>query len=219
MKNTILPIGALVMVLNTFAQNNFDPSKIDIVRDEYGVPHIFAETDAEVAYGLEWATAEDDAENSQFMLCAMRGLLGKRQGIDGAKIDFAVQFLGVVDYVNEHYEESIPEDLKRMLEGAAAGSNAFFDAHPELVWDKKALPVKPQDFVTGYILAMALMGGVQGTVEDMVSGKIQRNVPEDVEDGIGSNAFAFNSNKTADGNTYLAVNAHQPIEGLLSFYE
>lgn len=218
MKNVLGLSFLLLSATICSAQTTIDPSKIDIVRDEYGVPHIFAKTDAEVAYGLEWATAEDDVENSQFMLAAMRGLLGKRQGIDGAKIDFAVQFLGVVDYVNEHYEESIPEDLKRVLEGAAAGANAYYDKHPELAWDKKLLPVKPQDFVTGYMLAMALMGGVQGTVEKMVDGRIQNDVP-DKEDGIGSNAFAFNSKKTADGNTYLAVNAHQPIEGLLSWYE
>lgn len=219
MKNPFLFGLFTFLIVQATAQQQFDPSKIDIVRDEFGVPHIFAKTDAEVAYGLEWATAEDDVDNAQFMLCAMRGLLGKRQGIDGVKIDFAVQFLGVVDYVNENYEESIPEDLKRMLEGAAAGANAYYRAHPEMVWDKKMFPIVPQDFVTGYMMAMALMGGVQGTVEDMVSGKIQRKVPKDVEDGIGSNGFAFNSNKTADGNTYLAVNAHQPIEGLLSWYE
>jgi acyl-homoserine-lactone acylase len=85
MKKTILFLSAFVLTSSTFAQQ-FDPKKIDIVRDEYGVPHIFAKTDAEVAYGLEWATAEDDVDNAQFMLCAMRGLLGRRQGIDGAKI-------------------------------------------------------------------------------------------------------------------------------------
>jgi acyl-homoserine-lactone acylase len=208
----------LAFTFSVQAQTTFDPKKIDIVRDEFGVPHIFAKTDAEVAYGLEWATAEDDVDNAQFMLCAMRGLLGRRQGIDGAKIDFAVQFFGVVDYVDEHYEESIPEDLKRLVEGAAAGANAYFAAHPEMAWDKKLFPIMPQDFVTGYMLAMGLMGGVQGTVEKMVDGSIQNYVPKP-EDGIGSNAYAFNSNKTADGNTYLAVNAHQPIEGLLSWYE
>lgn len=218
MKRITILINLVLVAFGLQAQQAFDPSQIDIVRDDYGVPHIFAKTDAEVAYGLEWATAEDDVENAQFMLAAMRGVLGKRQGIDGAKIDFAVQFLGVVDYVNEHYEKSIPEDLKRVLEGAAAGANAYYTAHPELLWDKKLLPVKPQDFVTGYMLAMALMGGVQGTVEKMVDGRIQNDVPK-AEDGIGSNAYAFNSKKTVDGNTYLAVNAHQPIEGLLSWYE
>ena len=213
---TLLVLATLVS--SACSQTNIDPKKIDIVRDEYGVPHIFAKTDAEVAYGLAWATAEDDVENAQFMLAAMRGYLGRLRGIEGAKIDFAVQFLGVVDYVNEHYEESIPEDVKRLVEGAAAGVNAYYDAHPEITWDKRMMPAKPQDFVTGYMLAMALMGGVQGTVEKMVDGRIQNDVPK-AEDGIGSNAYAMNSNKTTDGNTYLAVNAHQPIEGLLSWYE
>jgi acyl-homoserine-lactone acylase len=208
----------IIGMSSAFSQTTIDPKNIDIVRDEYGVPHIFAKTDAEVAYGLEWAIAEDDTANAQFMLAAMRGVLGKQQGIEGAKIDFAVQFLGVVDYVNEHYEESIPDDVKRVLEGAAAGANAYYLAHPEVSWDKKLFPAKPQDFVTGYMLAMALMGGVQGTVEKMVDGRIQNDVPK-AEDGIGSNAYAMNSKKTADGNTYLAVNAHQPIEGLLSWYE
>ncbi|MBC7867886.1 MAG: penicillin acylase family protein, partial [Gloeobacteraceae cyanobacterium ES-bin-316] len=35
----------------------------------------------------------------------------------------------------------------------------------------------------------------------------------------GSNAYAFNSKKTQDGNTYLNINAHQPLEGPVSWYE
>ena len=29
----------------------------------------------------------------------------------------------------------------------------------------------------------------------------------------GSNTFGFNSSKTKDGNTYLAINTHQPLDG------
>lgn len=35
----------------------------------------------------------------------------------------------------------------------------------------------------------------------------------------GSNAYAFNSGKTKDGNTYLNINAHQPLDGPVSWYE
>ncbi len=35
----------------------------------------------------------------------------------------------------------------------------------------------------------------------------------------GSNAFACNSSRTQDGKTYLAVNSHQPLEGMFSWYE
>jgi len=198
---------------------NIEPSKIEIVRDSFGVPHIFAKTDAEVAYGLAWATAEDDVENAQFMLCAMRGLLAKRLGIDGAKIDFAVQFLGVMGYVDAHYEKEMPADLKRVLEGYADGANAYFYAHPEKVWFKEAFPVRPQVLVAGYMLGMALMGGIDGTINSILNGNIMHQVPAQLADGKGSNAFAFNSTKTKDGNTYIGINAHQPAEGLLSWYE
>ena len=35
----------------------------------------------------------------------------------------------------------------------------------------------------------------------------------------GSNTFAFNSSKTKDGNIYLAINTHQPLDGPTSWYE
>ena len=35
----------------------------------------------------------------------------------------------------------------------------------------------------------------------------------------GSNAFAISSSRTKDGQTYLAINSHQPLEGLFSWYE
>jgi len=50
MKSIFSVFVLLLMAGISFAQ--VDPSKIDIVRDKYGVPHIFAKTDAEVAYGL-----------------------------------------------------------------------------------------------------------------------------------------------------------------------
>ena len=223
MKQTLLSILLLVNFHAVFSQKvknlqSIDPSRIEIVRDSFGVPHIFAKTDAEAAYGLAWATAEDDVDNAQFMLSTMKGRLGARQGIDGAKIDFAVQFLGVVDYVEKVYDKEIPDDFKRVLEGYAAGANAYFKKHPEKLWSKKLLPIRPQHIVAGYMLGMALMGGVEGTVRRMVDGNIIHDLPKP-EDGIGSNSFAFNSRKTKEGTTFLAVNAHQPIEGLLSWYE
>ena len=59
--------------LASFAQ--IDPSKIDIVRDHYGVPHIFGKTDPEVAYGLAWAQAEDDFETIQQSMLAGKAML------------------------------------------------------------------------------------------------------------------------------------------------
>ncbi|MDZ4845364.1 MAG: penicillin acylase family protein [Chitinophagales bacterium] len=197
---------------------NINPENIDIVRDSFGVPHIFAKTDAEVAYGLAWATSEDDVENSQFIICALRGYLGRKQGLDGVKVDYAVKMLGVTKYVEEHYKE-LPEDYKHLLKGYCDGANSYFLKYPEKGWFKKIFPVRPQDIVAGHMLAMALMGGVDGTINSIINGSIKNKVIGERPEGSGSNAFAFNSAKTLDGSAYLAVNAHQPIEGLLSWYE
>ena len=61
----------------SFVFSQIEPTKIDIVRDHYGVPHIFAATDAEVAYGLAWAHAEDDFKTIQIGYLAGNNLLSK----------------------------------------------------------------------------------------------------------------------------------------------
>ena len=50
MRNFIAIIFTTLFSYNTISQIN--PNNIDIVRDDFGVPHIFGKTDAEVAYGL-----------------------------------------------------------------------------------------------------------------------------------------------------------------------
>ena len=46
--------------------------KVTIYRDTWGVPHIFGKTDADAAYGLAYAHAEDDLQNMQDALLAAR---------------------------------------------------------------------------------------------------------------------------------------------------
>lgn len=216
---SLLALCFSALCFQTVAQN-FDPSKIEIVRDTFGVPHIFAKTDAEVAYGLAWATLEDDTANAQFLLLAAKGVLARHLGVEGAKIDYAAQLMGVIDFVEEHYEKDVPEDYKRVLEGYCAGANAYAKAHPkELFVKEKFFNVRPQEALAGYMLGLSLMAGVDGTINDILNGGVLQKLPEGADEGIGSNAIAFNSKMTSDGNTYLDINSHQPLEGLLSWYE
>ena len=114
---------------------------IEIVRDEYGVPHIFGKTDAEVAYGLEWATCEDDFETLQYLLMAAKCYLGIHLGVEGARIDYAVQAMGLHEFVEQNYESGVADDFKLILEAACQGVNAYAAAHPEEVWVKSNPPI------------------------------------------------------------------------------
>ena len=191
--------------------------QVEIVRDSFGVPHIFGKTDADVAYGLAWAQCEDDFETLQWGLMVAKGCLGRHLGIEGARIDYAVQLLRVRKTIYDRYEKDVSPGFKKMLEAGCAAVNRYAREHPEEILVKKAFPAEPADVIAGYMLAQALMMGIDGSLSALVDG----TVPEATlaQHGRGSNTLAMNSRKTADDKVYLNINSHQPLEGPLSWYE
>ena len=193
-----------------------NPLSIDIVRDSFGVPHIFANTDAEVAYGLAYAHSEDDFKTIQLGFLSGRSMLGFYKGKAGAQIDYIAYLLRCHQTATEKYESDISADYKKVLEGYCEGFNAYAKAHPDEVLVKKLLPLTPIDMVSYSILQLAVSSGMDKALTQIYNGSVASL--DQFKPG-GSNAYAFNSNKTADGNTYLNINAHQPLDGPVSWYE
>ncbi len=216
MKKMVFYFGFLFLLNSSFSQSLIDPASIDIVRDSFGVPHIFANTDAEVAYGLAYAHAEDDFKTIQLGFLSGRSMLGLYKGKAGAKIDYIALLLRCQQTVKEKYETDIATDFKRVLEGYCQGFNAYAKTHPGEVLVKKLLPLTPQDMLAYSMLQLAISSGA-----DRALGQIYGGTVPALESfsAAGSNAYAFNSHKTLDGNTYLNINAHQPLEGPVSWYE
>ena len=52
-----------------------------ITRDEWGVPHVHGTTDADAAFGLAYAHAQDDFNTIQDILIASRGKLSESYGV------------------------------------------------------------------------------------------------------------------------------------------
>ena len=191
-----------------------NPANITIARDQWGVPHIFAKTDAEVAYGFAWATAEDDFETMQKQILPVKGLMGRVAGKEGARLDVAVHLLDARTIVEERFEQDLSPDFRKVLEAYAAGANAYARSHPKEVLHHKLFPITGQDIIQSYVLGMALMSGVGRELGNILGGKYKAQPQE-----RGSNAFAIAPSKTADGKTYLVNNSHQPLEGFNSWYE
>jgi acyl-homoserine-lactone acylase len=210
----IILIACLLFTIHSQAQIN--PSKIDIIRDKYGVPHIFGKTDPEVAYGLAWAHAEDDFTTIQQSLLAGKAMLAQYQGKKGASIDYIVHLLRIPELVEERYESDLAPDFKKLLEGYCAGLNAYAAKHPKEVLLKKVFPVTPKEMVQYSVLQLCVLSGADKALAAIFGGTVPLLENYKTQ---GSNAFAFNSNKTTDGNVYLAINAHQPLEGPVAFYE
>ncbi|MFN5987239.1 MAG: penicillin acylase family protein, partial [Chitinophagaceae bacterium] len=80
----------LYTITNAQNQPTIRTAQITIARDSFGVPHIFAPTDPEVAYGLAWAHSEDDFKTIQTLILTGKGKLGTYMGKKGAPVDFVV---------------------------------------------------------------------------------------------------------------------------------
>ena len=94
-------MSAISIVNTTFSQV-IDVKNIEILRDSFGVPHIYAKTDAELAYGLAWAHSEDDFRTIQEAYLAGNALLSKYIGIKGAPADFITQFIGSRELIDNN---------------------------------------------------------------------------------------------------------------------
>ncbi len=205
-----------LFILSCPAIAQFNANKIDIVRDKYGVPHIFGKTDPEVAYGLAWAHAEDDFTTIQQSLLAGKSMLASYVGKKGASIDYIIHLLRIPELVEEKYETDFSPAFKKLLEGYCAGLNAYAAKHPGEVLLKKAFPMTPKDMVQYSVLQLCVLSGADKALASIFGGTVP--LLENYKTA-GSNAFAFNSHKTTDGQVYLDINAHQPLEGPVAFYE
>lgn len=191
-----------------------NPQLVQIVRDEWGVPHIFAKYDHEVAYGLAWANAEDDFATVQELIIAGQGRAGRYMGKDGAKRDYLVHLFDVQGAVDAQFDEVFSEDVKRYLDGYAQGLNAFANAHSEEVLVPGLFPINGKDVVYTNVFAACIVSGAHNEVAAVLNGEYDGG-----RTWMGSNAMAINADRSDDGSTILMINPHMPLEGPFSWYE
>ena len=205
-----------LMCYSIYGQINVE--QIDIYRDVYGVPHIYANSDKNAAYGLAWAHAEDDFETIQYTFLPSKGLMGLHSGKEGVIMDYLVSFLRCRQTAEKHVSQLSPEVLE-VIEGYVAGINAFAKAFPSKVLVKNSFPMTVLDYLTGYNLVIHFFSDTGDMLGALLSNS-NKSVDEELEEKtIGSNAFAFSRSIMKHNKTVLNVNTHQPLEGPFSWYE
>jgi acyl-homoserine-lactone acylase len=216
MKKQIIVLIVLLLFLNSnYSQIN--PNNIEIVRDNYGVPHIYGKTDAEVAYGLAWTHSEDDFKTIQQAYLAGNGLLSKHIGVKGAPADFLTQLIESKETVDKLFNTLSPDFIK-VAQGYAEGINKYAELHPKEILEKSLFPISVKKMLRYSFLQLFISNEAGRLVSSIVSNNVPRPNPIKAEMN-GSNTFAFNSIKTGKNETYLAINTHQPLDGPTSWYE
>ena len=189
-----------------------------IARDTYGVPHIFGHTDADVAYGLAYAHAEDDFSTLEDVLAATRGRAAAIDGKDGAQLDFALAFTDARAAAERGYLTQLDQPTRDLVEAYAAGLNRYVEKHPGEVRLRGLFPVTGRDVVAGFALRSPFFFGLDRTLGALTEDRLPpRDAGAEVEKG--SNGFAVAGRRSDDGVTRLIANSHQPWEGGVAWYE
>jgi acyl-homoserine-lactone acylase len=190
------------------------PYDVRILRDTWGVPHVFGKTDPDVAYGLAWAHAEDDFATIQGALLAARGRLATVLGRKGAPNDYMVQLLRVWDVVEAKYESDLSPETRALCQAYADGLNAYAAQHPEEAM-AALYPASGKDVVAGFVHKGPLFFGLDKTLAALLAEETKPAATMTP----GSNTIAVAPHRSADGFTRLAINSHQPWEGPVAWYE
>ena len=141
----------------------------EIIRSEYGVPHIYGKTDADVAFGVAIAQSEDDFFTLQDVIAMARGRYGAIAGEDGAAIDYVYHLLDARGTAQRHYG-SLPEDTRALFEAYATGLNQYARDNPGEVKLAKLFPMNGEDVAAGFALRQPFFFGLNNVIQPLVSG-------------------------------------------------
>ncbi len=208
----------LLILFFEFLQAQINPENVEIIRDSYGVPHIYGKTDADTAYGLAWAHAEDDFVTIQKAYLAGNGMLSRWNGKQGIGADFIAQFIQSEETVELLYH-TLSDEFIAVLQGYTEGLNSYAKYNPDEVLLSSLFPITPKKLLIYSQLQLFLSNEGDRFVEAIISDRVvpyKKPIDEDVR---GSNLIALSSRKTGTNESFLAINTHQPLEGPTSWYE
>lgn len=185
---------------------------ITIIRDDYGVPHIYGKTDADAVFGLLYAQCEDDFRRVERNFTWAIGRLAETEGEDALYSDLRARLFMTEDEAKTNYQAA-PDWLKQLCEAWADGINYYLHTHPEV--EPKVIK-KYEPWMTMYFTE----GSIGGDIERVSTRKIKafyerEELAEQVsdtdfflEEPKGSNGFAISGDLTASGDAMLLINPH-----------
>lgn len=198
--------------------------RVTIIRDQWGIPHIFGQSDADAVFGLLFAQCEDDFKRVEMNYIEKLGRMAEVKGEASLYEDLLIGL--VIDSaaaVNDY--QKAPRWLKSLLDAYADGINYYLHKHPEVkpVLLSRFQPWYPLLWTDGSIGAISTADISVGQLKDFYSGistgslsappdSPVRNLAmreEEIEpDPTGSNGFAFAPSITESGKAILYINPH-----------
>ena len=223
--NRIIYLLAFVLIMACKAENTKAPvvekwetqaANIEIIRDDYGVPHIYGKTDADAVFGLLYAQCEDDFNRVEQNYIWAIGRLAELEGEEALYSDLRAKLFMSEEEAKANYEKS-PDWLKKLCDAFADGVNYYLYTHPEV---KPKLLTHFEPWMPMYFSE----GSIGGDIERISTKKIaafyesdmalpeleelQLKREKEAEEPQGSNGIAISGKLTQSGNSMLLINPH-----------
>jgi acyl-homoserine-lactone acylase len=193
-------------------------ARVTIVRDDFGVPHVYGKTDADAVFGLLYAQCEDDFNRVERNYLWAIGRLAEVEGEEMLYSDLRARLYMSKEEAIQNYEKS-PEWLKALCLAFADGINYYLLTHPEV---KPKLLTKFEPWMPMYFSE----GSIGGDIESISTARVKAFYESDkslgyqhpkgsglVKPGVlqepqGSNGFTISGKHTASGKAMLLINPH-----------
>ena len=186
---------------------------VTIIRDDWGIAHIYGRTDADAVFGAEYAQAEDDFNRVETNYINSLGRLAEAEGESKIYQDLRMRLFTDPAEIQHQYAAS-PQWLKALMDAFADGLNFYLYKHPE---------VKPRvirhfepwmaltftegsiggDYERVNVEALAAFYGGEGARRQAAAGEPRRD-PEP----RGSNGVAIAPANTTAHHALLLINPH-----------
>lgn len=189
------------------AERAGESGNVTIRRDRWGVPHIFADTLSDGAYGLGYAQAEDRLEQIFVNYRAAAGRAAEVEGPRAVEGDFKQRLAGHEAVCRRRYPE-LPAEVRDVCQAYQDGVRAYLADHPDRQ-PAAALPLEPW-----MIPALSRM-----LIFNWPMGAAQRKLKMREPVQLFSNEWAVRPERTADGAALLLIDPHVYLEGPFRFYE
>ena len=183
---------------------------VEIIRDDFGVPHVYGKTDADAAFGMLYAQAEDDFPRIERNYIWATGRLAEVDGELAIYSDVRVHLYMTVDEAKAAYA-SAPDWLQALCDAFADGLNYYLATHPEVRPDllHRFEPWMPMYFFEGSIGGDIEQIPLDGIAE-FYGGAALADPAVTAFAGAqnASNGFAIAGDLTQSGNAMLLINPH-----------